>query len=125
MSMYLLYVCTFSSLHHLFSFIQLRKSECIPDRLAEPEATSGDEAIRIRPSKSDTSLTESFVIVGGNGEEVEVPTPPPRRSRQSSHILREGNISQIKMFYIFNSYRYFIFRIYNKLCQFIQNSSHL
>lgn len=70
---------------------QLRKSECIPDRVVETESGSGDESLKIRPSKSDTSLTESFVIVGGNGEEVgEAPTPPPRKARQSPHLLREG-----------------------------------
>lgn len=70
--------------------------------------TVGDEHIgKIRPSKSDTSLTESFVIVSGNGEEIgeiggnancpvkepvssAVPIVPVRKNRHSHHILREG-----------------------------------
>lgn len=58
-------------------------------------SVSGDEGLgKIRPSKSETSLTESFVIVSGNGEEVgemgSAPTPPARRHRQNQHVLREG-----------------------------------
>ncbi|XP_073985786.1 WD repeat and FYVE domain containing 3 bchs [Rhodnius prolixus] len=92
---------------------QLRKSECLSGRLADVESlTVGDEHIgKIRPSKSDTSLTESFVIVSGNGEEIgeiggnancpvkepvssAVPIVPVRKNRHSHHILREGFVWQ-------------------------------
>ncbi|XP_014261988.1 WD repeat and FYVE domain-containing protein 3 isoform X2 [Cimex lectularius] len=80
---------------------ELRKSECISGRLAEVESlsVSSEETLgRIRPSKSDTSLTESFVIVSGNGEEVgeigPTHTPPLRRAKHYQHILREGFVWQ-------------------------------
>ncbi|KAK9506438.1 hypothetical protein O3M35_008379 [Rhynocoris fuscipes] len=95
----------------------LRKSECISGRLAEVESlTIGDEHLgKMRSSKSDTSLTESFVIVSGNGEEVgeiggnghssvktgsgasnigSSPLPSSRKIRNSHHILREGFVWQ-------------------------------
>lgn len=91
----------------IYYFLQLRKSECIPDRVVEAESGSGDESLKIRPSKSDTSLTESFVVIGGNGEEVgEVPTPPPRRARQSPHLLRDGKPKIIIEFVLVNIFRY-------------------
>ncbi|KAF6208268.1 hypothetical protein GE061_016722 [Apolygus lucorum] len=80
---------------------QLRKSECLSGRLMDTDSlsVSGDETHgKMRSSKSDTSLTESFVIVSGNGEEVgeigTTPTPPARRQRQNQHVLREGFIWQ-------------------------------
>ncbi|BES87468.1 Beach [Nesidiocoris tenuis] len=80
---------------------QLRKSECLSGRLVDSDSlsVSGDESLgKMRPSKSDTSLTESFVIVSGNGEEVgeigNAPTPPARRHRQNQHILRDGFVWQ-------------------------------
>ena len=65
-------------------------------RLVEVDSLSVSEEFvgKIRPSKSDTSLTESFVVIGGDGEEVGeigvTPVPPTRRNKQSPHLLREG-----------------------------------
>lgn len=72
---------------------QFRKSECNPGRMGDLETGEGaEDALGIRPSKSDTSLTDSFVMVNNDGEakEDEPPFPPPRRNRNSHHILRPG-----------------------------------
>ncbi|KAL1139731.1 hypothetical protein AAG570_006709 [Ranatra chinensis] len=75
---------------------QLRKSECMTGRLAEVDCLTVNEEMvgKIRPSKSDTSLTESFVVIGGDGEEVGElgisPMPTIRRNRYNHYLLREG-----------------------------------
>lgn len=59
------------------------------------DADTCDESIGIRPSKSDTSLTDSFVVVTADGEtKEEDPVLPPvslRRTRNNQHTLRQGN----------------------------------
>lgn len=73
--------------------MQFRKSECVPVRpLGLVEGESVDEG-GLRSSKSDTSLTDSFVVVGTDGEakeETPSPTPPPRRNHH--HTLRQGTV---------------------------------
>lgn len=64
-------------------------------RLGLVESESCDEAPGLRPSKSDTSLTDSFVVVNADGEtKDEEPTTPPvvplRRGRNNLHTLRQG-----------------------------------
>lgn len=72
---------------------QFRKSECNPGRIGDLEPGEvAEDSLGIRPSKSDTSLTDSFVMVSNEGEakEDEAPFPPPRRNRNNHHILRQG-----------------------------------
>ncbi|RZF45662.1 hypothetical protein LSTR_LSTR010613 [Laodelphax striatellus] len=72
---------------------QFRKSECNPGRFSELEAAeSADDSLGIRPSKSDTSLTDSFVMVNNDGDakDDEPPFAPARKNRNNQHILRPG-----------------------------------
>lgn len=74
------------------SLWQFRKSECAVRIPVEGESV--DDGSGLRPSKSDTSLTDSFVVVTSDGEakDSEPPTPPLRRNRHNNHhMLRQGN----------------------------------
>lgn len=63
------------------------------------EGESLDDPNGLRPSKSDTSLTESFVVVTADGEareEEPAPTPPLRRKRSNNqHTLRQGIVKYV------------------------------